>query len=175
MHRRTARALRPFDPADAASVQHLAGDAAVADTTLNLPHPYLDGMAEAWIDSHQPAWDARERVTFAIVTPEGELRGAIALTLTPRHHRGELGYWIGRPFWNQGLATEAARAVLGLAFGELGLNRVQANHLPRNPASGRVMEKIGMQREGLHRERYLKGDEFQDVIEYAILRRDWQP
>jgi ribosomal-protein-alanine N-acetyltransferase len=49
----------------------------------------------------------------------------------------------------------------------------QASYLPRNPASGRVLEKLGMQREGFHRERYRKGDHFEDVIEYAILRRDW--
>ena len=63
--------------------------------------------------------------------------------------------------------------LLRFAFDALYLNRVQASHLPRNPASGRVMEKVGMAREGLHRERYLKGEMYENVVEYAVLRRDW--
>ena len=65
------------------------------------------------------------------------------------------------------------RVLFDFAFGPLGLNRVQASHLPRNPASGRVMQKAGMQREGLHREQYLKGGRFEDVVHYAMLRGDW--
>jgi RimJ/RimL family protein N-acetyltransferase len=130
-------------------------------------------MAEAWIATHPAAWAEGSRVTFAITSHEDELQGAISLHLYPEHSRGELGYWIGHPYWGQGLATEAAVAVLEFAFRTLQLNRVQASHLPRNPASGRVLQKLGMQREGLHRERYRKGDHFEDVIEYAILRRDW--
>ena len=165
--------LRPFTTADAAEVQRLAGDAQVAATTLNMPHPYQDGMAEAWIAEHAAHWAEGMRLTLAVTTLDGALRGAVSLALQPAHSRGELGYWIGRPFWGQGLATEAAGAVLDFAFTTLQLNRVQASHVPRNPASGRVMEKLGMQREGLHRERYRKGDMFEDVVEYAILRRDW--
>ena len=151
----------------------MAGDAKIADTTLHVPHPYLDGMAEAWIAAHPAAWAKGSGITFAITSHEGELLGAIGLHLHPEHSRGELGYWIGQPYWSQGIATEAAATVLEFAFRTLHLNRVQANYLPRNPASGRVLEKLGMQREGFHRERYRKGDHFEDVIEYAILRRDW--
>jgi RimJ/RimL family protein N-acetyltransferase len=133
----------------------------------------LDGIAEAWIATHPSAWATGSRVTFAIISHQNELRGAISLQLQPEHRLAELGYWIAHPFWGQGLATEAAIALLEFAFRTLQLNRVQASHLPRNPASGRVLEKIGMQREGLRRERYRKGNDFEDVIEYAILRRDW--
>lgn len=69
-------------------------------------------------------------------------------------------------------ATEAVTAVLAFAFDTLALHRIQASHLPRNPASGRVMQKVGMQREGLHRGRYRKGAVFEDVEEYAVLRSD---
>jgi ribosomal-protein-alanine N-acetyltransferase len=165
--------LRPFRPDDAAAVQRLAGDRSVASTALNIPHPYPDGLAESWIATHRPAWEVGDRATFAITTLDDELRGCIALKLTQRHRRGELGYWIGREYWGQGFAPEAARAVVDFAFGVLALNRVQASYLPRNPASGRVLEKLGMSREGLHRERYRKGDQFEDVIEFAILRREW--
>jgi len=130
-------------------------------------------MAEAWIATHPMAWSEGNAVTFAITSREGELRGAIALRMAFEHSRGELGYWIGHPYWGQGLATEAAEAVLEFAFRTLQLNRVQASYLPSNPSSGRVLEKLGMQREGLHRQRYRKGDQFQDVVESAILRHDW--
>lgn len=165
--------LRPFTLTDAPAVQRLAGDAAVAEMTLNIPHPYPDGAAESWIASHPVAWAEGTTATFAIVTATDGVCGAVGLHITRAHDRGELGYWIGRPFWGQGLATDAVRAVLTFAFDTLGLHRVQASHLPRNPASGRVMQKVGMQREGLHRGRYRKGDVFEDVIEYAILRTDW--
>ena len=165
--------LRPFQLSDAPAVQHLAGDEAVAEMTLSVPHPYGDGVAETWIASHPAAWAEGTAVTFAITTLENELRGTIGLQLTTPHRRGEMGYWIGRPYWGQGLATEAVRVLFDFAFGPLGLNRVQASHLPRNPASGRVMQKAGMQREGLHREQYLKGGRFEDVVHYAMLRGDW--
>jgi len=165
--------LRPFDVADAAVVQRLAGDPAIADTTLNIPHPYLDGMAEQWIRSGAAAWAKRSGVAFA-VTEDGELRGVITMKVDARSRCGELGYWIGQPFWGRGLATEAVRVILDFGFRELGLNRIQASHLSRNPSSGRVMEKAGMVREGVHRERFLKNDRFEDAVEYAILRRDWE-
>lgn len=164
----TARLLlRPFAVTDGKEVQRLAGDARVAATTLNVPHPYLDGMAEAWIATHPTAWAKDSGVTFAITSRDGELRGAISLRMSAEHSRGELGYWIGHPYWGQGLATEAACAVSS------SLLALCSSTLPSNPASGRVLEKLGMQREGLHRERYRKGEQFQDVIEYAVLRRDW--
>jgi RimJ/RimL family protein N-acetyltransferase len=164
--------LRPFSAVDAPAVQRLAGTAAVAEMTLNIPHPYADGMAEAWIATHQEAWVAGTAVTFAITTASDGLCGTVSLRITRAHDRGELGYWIGQPFWGRGLATEAVTAVLAFAFDTLALHRIQASHLPRNPASGRVMQKVGMQREGLHRGRYRKGSVFEDVEEYAVLRSD---
>jgi RimJ/RimL family protein N-acetyltransferase len=165
--------LRPFHLSDADAVQRLAGVAAVSDPTMNIPHPYPDGLAESWITIQGPAWDAGTDVTFAVVAKDDELRGAVHLRLTPNHRRGELGYWIGQPYWGQGFATEAASAVLGFGFDRLQLNRIEAHHLLRNPASGRVMEKAGMSREGIQRERFLKNGQFEDVVGYAILRRDW--
>ncbi len=109
--------LRPFEPADAPAVQRLAGDARIADTTLSIPHPYLDGMAEQWIGTHQERFDKGELVNFAITLRDsGELIGAIGLEVRRSQNRAELGYWIGVPFWNRGYCTEAARAVLAHGF-----------------------------------------------------------
>jgi [ribosomal protein S5]-alanine N-acetyltransferase len=84
-----------------------------------------------------------------------------------------MGFWIGSDWWGQGYATEAARSVLRFAFEGLGLNRVYAHHMVRNPASGRVMKKIGMKQEGVLRQRVRKWGVFEDVVILAILRADW--
>lgn len=165
--------LRPFTVADAADVQRLAGDLQVATTTLNIPHPYEDGMAEAWIDTHQGRWDAHRHLTLAITTVADGLVGAVGLEARPPHRRAELGYWIARAFWGRGYATEAARAVVAYGFRELGLNKIDAHYLARNAASGRVMEKLGMTREGLLRQHVVKWDEPEDVVMYGILASDF--
>lgn len=168
--------LRPFAPGDAPEVERLAGDRDIASTTINIPHPYPDGAAEQWIAGHQDAYARGEMATFAIVAREsGRLVGAIGLVIAAQHARAELGYWVGRPYWNRGYCTEAAREILRFAFQDLGLNRVQAAHFTRNPASGRVMQKLGMLREGTMRELFRKRDGFEDADGYAILRREWKP
>lgn len=169
----TARLLlRPFELGDAAVVQRLAGDPEVALTTQNIPHPYEDGMAEEWIASHLAAWEAKRLLALAVTTAAEGLVGAVSLTITAAHRRGELGYWIGRPYWNRGYATEAAAAVVDFGLEELGLYRIQARHLTRNPASGRVMQKIGMVREGILRKHIVVRGQIEDVVMYSILVTD---
>ena len=167
--------LRPFSLADATTVQRLAGAAVVADTTLTIPHPYGEGLAQAWIQTHGPAFDRREKVVFAIAKTDGELIGAVNLRLEPEHSRGELGYWIGRPYWGQGFATEAVRAVIEYGFLTQDLNRIEARHMTRNPASGRVMEKAGMKHEGQQRQQVYKNGRYEDLEYYGILRIDLWP
>ena len=149
--------LRPFRISDADAVQRLAGDRAVADTTLNIPYPYEDGLAEKWISNHRDWFERGEQAVFAITFKEscattclqavaspchedalplskqwhaiaGALVGTVGLQIHPQDRRAELGYWIGKPYWSQGYATEAARAVVGFGFEQLGLNRIYAQH-----------------------------------------------
>jgi len=167
--------LRPFVAADAGRVAELAGARHVADTTIAIPHPYPVRTAEQWIASHPRAWEEDRAAHFAIcLLPHGPLIGGISLRDIDRaHYQAELGVWIGKPWWGNGYATEAASALLELAFGLLGLNRVHAHHMARNPASGHVLERAGFQREGLLRQRVLKWGRFEDVVLLAILRSDW--
>ena len=142
---------------------------------MTIPHPYPDGAAEAWIATHDPAWEARTLATFAIADRETDaLRGAIGLMLAMPHLRAELGYWVGVPFWNRGYCTEAVRAILAFGFDTLRLHRIEARHLMRNPSSGRVMQKVGMTCEGVNRGAFLKGEMFEDAAIYAILRDEWR-
>lgn len=170
----TARLLlRPFNDADAPAVQEMAGHRDVARFTLNVPHPYLPGMAAQWIAGHARAWSERNGMTCAIERREdGNLVGAIGLRIDGQNERAELGYWIGHVYWGNGYATEAGRELVRFAFDTLGLNRVMARHFTSNEASGRVMQKIGMRREGLLRQHYLKWGEFEDVVIYGILATD---
>ena len=166
--------LRGFRKADGPQVRHLAGAPEVAETTLNIPHPYQAGMAESWIASHRREYESGRGITLAVTLADSQqLVGAMGLILTRRFSRAELGYWIGKPYWGRGYATEAAAAMLRFGFQTLKLNKIHASHMTRNPASGRVMQKIGMVQEGLLRQHALKWDQFVDLAVYGLLAEDW--
>jgi RimJ/RimL family protein N-acetyltransferase len=165
--------LRPFSTADAPVVCKLVQEREIASTTLNIPHPYEDGMAEAWIATQEPAWLRGEIATFAVTEPSEGIVGAIGLTIELPHQRAEAGYWIGLPFWGRGYATEALSAIIAFGFSQLNLNRIHASHMTRNPASGRVMIKAGMRFEGSLRQHVMKWGKFEDLASYAILRSEF--
>ena len=166
--------LRPFTIADATMVQSLAGAFEIADTTLTIPHPYEDGLAESWIKLHLPAFEAMRAVTFAITLGEEKsVMGAISLMSIESGHQAELGYWIGVPFWGKGYCSEAAKRIIEYSFFNLGLERVHAGCLTRNPASAKVIEKNGFSLEGLRREHIKKWGVYEDLNIYGLLKNDW--
>jgi ribosomal-protein-alanine N-acetyltransferase len=166
--------LRPFTLEDAPEVQRLAGDRDVAAGMGNMPHPYEDGMAEEWILAQQDGFEKGEQVNFAITSRDGGfLIGSIGLFMERQHQRANLGYWVGKPYWNQGFCTESARAVLAYGFETLGLNRIQAGYFTSNPSSGRVMQKIGMGYEGCLRQYVNKWGELKDVVICGILKSEY--
>jgi len=133
-------------------------------------------MAEDWISTHQPGFETGELVVFAAaLRGEGELAGAVGLTINSAFCRAELGYWIGEPFWGLGYCTEAATRVVKHGFAELKLNRIHASHLSRNPASGRVLQKIGMSKEGIARRHIKKWDKYEDLVLYGLLCEEFSP
>lgn len=167
--------LRPFNEADAPVVQKLAGDKKVAATTAEIPHPYEDGMAESWIATHEAGWNLGRGLVLAItVRPEDPIIGAVGFTIEPEHESAEIGYWVGVPFWGNGYCTEAARALIDFGFSTLALHRIHAHHLGNNPASGRVLEKVGMTCEGTSPEAFLKWGEYLDIHRYGILHSQWK-
>ncbi|NTV63988.1 MAG: GNAT family N-acetyltransferase [Oscillochloris sp.] len=168
--------LRPFALADAPTIQQLASAAEIAAVTLHIPHPYPDGLAEQWIAGHPEAAQSGVGLTWAITDrASATLYGAIGIVIREQHQHAEMGYWIGVPFWGRGYCSEAAATVLAHGFGALGLHRILAHHFGGNPASGRVMQKIGMRYEGRQREHIRKGERFEDIVQYGILRQDWEP
>ncbi|NEP08821.1 MAG: GNAT family N-acetyltransferase [Symploca sp. SIO2C1] len=167
--------LRPFTLTDAPLVQRLAGAREIAAMTLSIPHPYEDGMAQEWIKTHPAAFNEGISVNFAIVLRDSEvLCGSTGLGIDAENANAELGYWIGVPYWGKGYCTEAAKAVVGYGFEVIGLHRIHGAYFPQNPASGRVMQKIGMSYEGCRRQHILKWGNFEDLELYGILKSDWQ-
>ena len=100
------------------------------------------------------------------------LIGAIGLVIKPEQDVAELGYWVGKPWWGQGYATEAAQAIVDHGFRKLGLARIYAQCFSRNPASARVLEKAGMVKEGHLRKHFKKWDEFVDIEVFGVLREE---
>lgn len=89
-----------------------------------------------------------------------------------RSDSAEVGYSLSRTYWNQGLMTEALKVVLQCGFSDLRLNRIEAQHDVRNPASGKVMEKCGMRKEGILRSRIKNKNEYIDVAVWSVLAGD---
>jgi ribosomal-protein-alanine N-acetyltransferase len=164
--------LRPFAESDAADVQRLAGAREIAATTLRVPHPYSLADAQQFISACVRNAGQGTGIVFAITLQSGELCGACGLELDPVHRHAEIGYWIGVPYWGHGYATEAASIVLDFGFTLLDLHRIYAAHFRGNPASGRVLEKIGMTHEGRMCGHYLKWGKFLDAEAYGILASD---
>ena len=178
--------LRAFRADDAPRVRELAGEREIAATTTHIPHPYEEGLAEAWIGSQAERRSSGQAVVFAVqlrgdldapaddTLRAGELVGAVGLELDQENRQAEMGYWIGKPYWGRGLATEAAQAVLRFGFEELSLNRVHAVHFEHNTSSRRVLEKIGMEREGCRRQHVRKWGRFVDLVVYGILVDEYE-
>ena len=112
-------------------------------------------------DFHQ--WAVREK---------GECVGRMMLTVNRRFQTGTVAYYLAEKAWGKGYMTEILKRIIDFCFDDLGLNRVEADHFARNPASGRAMEKAGMTREGLARQKYCKDGEFLDAVLYAIVKGD---
>ena len=165
--------LRAHALSDIPALMPLIGAREVAATTLRIPHPYTESDARDFIAHTEEDLSSGTGLRLAIVLRERDmLCGGVGLRIEADHRRAELGYWIGVPYWGNGYATEAARAVMEYGFETFGLHRIFANHFANNPASGRVLRKIGMRPEGSLRGHVLKWGEFLDLEIYGIVSSD---
>jgi ribosomal-protein-alanine N-acetyltransferase len=132
--------LRPFRLSDASAFVALAGDPAVARMTSDIPHPLHVWQCRRWLRQ------ARGEIRFAIER-EGELIGGVGY-FCHRPRVGELGFWIGQSYWGNGLATEAARAVVRYAFTDGRLTSLTSANFVDNPASARILSKLAFAANG---------------------------
>ena len=105
-----------------------------------------------------------------------EMIGLVRLqVVAPRHGAAELGFGIRRDLWGRGFGSEAARLLVGFGFRSLGLHRVAAGHHPDNVGSRRVLERLGMTREGHLRQNLLARGRRRDSVVYGVLEHEWPP
>jgi RimJ/RimL family protein N-acetyltransferase len=135
--------LRAPTRSDIKAIAQLANDRRVAENTFRIPHPYRveDGEQFVAAVNRQPGEAA------LVVTLDSGPIGICSIEL--REGEAEIGYWLGVPFWGRGYATEAARALIDHAFGELGHDALVSGARVSNPASRRVLEKCGFQWTGV--------------------------
>ncbi|MQG34517.1 MAG: GNAT family N-acetyltransferase [SAR202 cluster bacterium] len=166
--------LRPLTPEDCPDIQRLASEKDVASTTRDIEHPYTVEMAQKWVASCRRQSDAGELAHFAITLARDQtFLGAVTLHLDDGRKAAELSYWVGKPYWGRGYATEAVRAVIHHGFTAVGLDRVYAAHFTRNPSSGRVMQKAGMLHEGFLKGHTAKWGRFEDLELYRVTKEQF--
>ncbi|MFB6249963.1 MAG: GNAT family N-acetyltransferase [Salinibacter sp.] len=167
--------LSPVEPDDrTALVEHLQ-EREIWRNTLYIPYPYTEEDADAWIKERiahrreQPA-----ETTFALRRSDGRLIGVVGADHLDvgTTHRANLGYWLAKPYWGQGLMTRAARRYVQYALTRLEVTRLTAEVFAWNDASARVLEKVGFRREGRLRKHREKDGALADVFYYGLLRED---
>lgn len=167
--------LRPLRLEDALLLHPLINDADVAKYMVAIPHPYPPNSLTIWIRQAREAMKREERIEFAILLKDtGNPIGVCAFNkISWINQNAELGYWLGKPYWGQGIMTEAARAAIAFGFEKLKLERIYANCFEQNIASAKVLEKAGLKYEGCARHEIKKGSEFINVLHYGMIRDDF--
>ncbi|MBR6186562.1 MAG: GNAT family N-acetyltransferase [Clostridia bacterium] len=171
----TARLLlRPYTEMDADAIYYGWASDPLVTRFLTWPTHKNADVTKAVLSDWLSRYENGDYFNWAIARKDtGEVIGNIAVVnLEEAAQAAEVGYCLGRAYWGQGVMTEALRAVIDYLFDEAGLNRVAAYHDVNNPASGRVMEKAGMRREGVFRQAKKNNRGLCDVAWYAILKSD---
>ena len=167
--------LRPFRPGDVDDVFEYARDPEWAEFLLGaVPQPYTRRNAEEFIAGRMLV--PGNQFSWAIAL-DGAVVGDMTMRVDSEHERGEIGYSLAKAHWGRGLVAEAARAVIEWGFSERGLCRISSNADVRNRRSWRVMEKLGMRREGLlrsHRKDPRPGYPRIGMVYYGLLREEWK-
>lgn len=161
--------LSPLTKEDRKRLVELLNDKRITDTTSAIPSPYTMEDADAFLKIVEDK-KALGDVQLAIRLKEsGELIGGIGLHASLAHKRAMAGYWLTPSYWGKGIMTEALKRMIEYGFSEMGLIRIEAHHMAKNPASGKVMEKAGMEKEGYFKSHLIKDGEILDTVHYAIL------
>ena len=160
---------------DAKDIFSYASDPEVARYVLWEPHRSVSETASFIRDLRARIRAGCPSSWVVVLRGTGTVIGTVGFVwYSAENNAAELGYSFSREYWNHGYATQALRAVIDAVFSSLPLNRLEAQHDVRNPASGRVMQKCGLTQEGILRGRILNKGEYVDTALYSILRSDWE-
>ena len=165
--------LRPYEDRDVATIPRYANNRKIWKNLTDIfPHPYTEQNAREWVaytKTHP------QEINFAMAAPDGVIGGIGVVPGTGVFCKsGSIGYWLGEPFWGKGLMTQAARAVTAHVFAQTDLTRLSARVYETNPASMRVLEKVGYTFEGRLRKAIFKDGALLDEMVYSILRNEWE-
>ena len=151
-------------------------DKEISDHTCRIPYPYTARDAQEWIQKVETVKKKFGKLLdWAIRNRDGHLIGGIGftgvhLTCAAFEYRDEIGYWVAKPWWGNGIATKVLKAVCRIGFEEFNLSRIEAVVFSHNFASIKVLEKCGFQLEGKMKKAYFKGGNFVDGNLYAFLK-----
>ncbi|MBS1715740.1 MAG: GNAT family N-acetyltransferase [Armatimonadetes bacterium] len=173
----TARTqIRRLSHADAPDLYDVFSDPAVMRYWSSPPYERTDQVTRL-IDAVEAGYDDGSFFQFGIVdASESKVVGTCTLHQIDRQNRrAEVGYVLGRRSWGRGLMSEALTALLTVCFRDVGFHRIEADTDPRNAASVRLLERLGFQREGLLRQRWIVAGEVSDTAFYGLLADEWSP
>ena len=147
----------------------------IHDRTMNIPYPYSAADADWWLSKRIEHTNRQGKESTFAIRDASKLIGVVGadnfeLGMT---HRAEIGYWLAKPYWGQGLMTEAVRTFVRYAFAELELVRLIAHVFSFNLSSARVLEKNGFRLEGSLRKHFCKDGQLIDARVYGLLKEEW--
>ena len=163
--------LRTWSPEHKEALVQQANDRTVWRNLLSgFPHPYTQEDADSWVSFVSQA----EPSLHLCIQVEGKVAGGIGIIVGTgtEEKTGQFGYWLGRAYWGKGIATAAARIMVEHARAHMEVARLQAPVFEWNPASMRVLEKVGFQREAVLRKSVFKDEQLIDSVMYAYILRD---
>lgn len=166
--------LRDLVPEDAPAVFRIRSDYQVTRYNTGLAYDRLDQADDLIIAIQNGYRDGIELRWGITLKGDNTVIGMCGFNYWVRHdHRASVGYDLARSYWGQGIMTEAVRAVVDFGFASMDLNRIEADADSRNPASARVLEKVGFRREGVQREQFYENGGYYDLLLFSLLRRDY--
>jgi RimJ/RimL family protein N-acetyltransferase len=165
--------LRALVEEDATEMARYLNDREVADGLTYSPYPYTLDTAKTWLKDVAFATQQGQSLYWAITHREsGTFMGTIGFSLCRIHDKAEMHYWLGRPYWNHGYTTEAAKALIPFVFAQERIHRLEVNHFTRNIASERVIEKCGFIFEGELRSYVKRFGRYENVRIYSLLENE---
>lgn len=167
--------LSQLRASDIPAIVDYANHKPIADYTLNIPYPYSENDAIYWLNQAHQGFRNNTLFVFAIRQKSDQsFMGGIGLHIEQRFNRAEIGYWLAEPFWNKGYMTEAATTLIEFGFNQLHLHKITSSHFTQNPASGQVLIKSGMHKEGELKEHVRKGAVYHTLLVYGLTRSDYE-
>ncbi len=159
---------------DIPKIVDYANNAKIAEMTLNIPHPYSEDDAIFWVNLSNQGFKNGSQYTFAIrLNSTKEFIGGMGLIVEKKFDLASIGYWVAEPFWNNGYASEALGSLLKFGFKQVNLNKIYATHLIENPASGKVMIKNNMIKEGTLVDHVKKNEAYHSLVQYRLTKKEY--